>query len=131
MKYLQDKLRLIKISRDQFRQDTGLYPGPEPRPELRPNYSGKLCIRSQDKLQKHIAAEYQIISINLNMLENSNELEILENLNIPTVHNTNVKNVLSKMEQKVFVNTTNMDSDKIKIVDSRCNYSGVSTLDHL
>ena len=45
----------------------GQYRGPEPRPELRPIDSSKLCIRSEDKLQKNIELDPQTISMYRNL----------------------------------------------------------------
>ena len=83
--YLKYILRLIKIIQDNPTQDTGQYHDPEPRPELRPNEAGKLCIRSQDELQKHIEYKSQPISNNRNIeiVSNNNDLEKLD------VYNTN------------------------------------------
>ena len=63
--HLQDKSRFIRILHNKLRQDTGQYRGPEPHPELCPIDSSKLCIRSQDKLQKNIELDPHTICIEI------------------------------------------------------------------
>ena len=58
MKYLEDKLRLMRIHIEETGQDTGQFNDPEPRPELRPLNVGKLCTRSQDNNTIEIVSDY-------------------------------------------------------------------------
>ena len=116
-------------------QDKGRAIGPELCPELWPNTLSKLCIRSQDKLQK-IVYQSQVTSNNRNIydnrniiLEHNNELENLKKLKLNASILKNIQSVVSKIPQLVFVNTSNVES-KTKILDSSANYSVLCTLAH-